>query len=162
VLARYDADLSGLMELDEFVRLAHSLGYTGAGAPALPPAVGAVGAGGGWGDEGTRRAGELVVLLGGVSDLPAGAGAAYAVLHVGSRRVHSAPLPPQVRVRVRVRVGVRVRANPNPDPQLSRIPSPSPNPNRCRRSRARRATAGSASRSRSTPTRRFAASLAPR
>ena len=83
------------MELDEFVRLAHSLGYTGGGAPALPPAVGAVGAGGGWGDEGTRRAGELVVLLGGVSDLPAGAGAAYAVLHVGSRRVHSAPLPPQ-------------------------------------------------------------------
>ena len=71
MLARYDADLSGLMELDEFVRLAHSLGYTGAGAPALPPAVGAVGAGGGWGDEGTRRAGELVVLLGGVSDLPA-------------------------------------------------------------------------------------------
>ena len=80
VLARYDADLSGLMEIDEFVRLAHSLGYTGGGAPALPPAPGA---GGGWGDEGTRRAGKLVVLLGGVSDLPAGAGAAYAVLQVG-------------------------------------------------------------------------------
>ena len=80
MLARYDADLSGLMELDEFVRLAHSLGYTAGGAPALPPAAGA---GGGWGDEGTRRAGELVVLLGGVSDLPAGAGAAYAVLQVG-------------------------------------------------------------------------------
>ena len=104
VLARYDADLSGLMELDEFVRLAHGLGYLGVtgggasalGAPALPPPLDAAG---GWADEGTRRAGELVVLLGGVSDLPA------------------SPNPNR-----------NPNRNPNPNPNPIHIPNPNPNP----------------------------------
>ena len=109
MLARYDTDRSGLMELDEFARLAHSLGFTGGGAPALgapalPPPLGAAG---GWADEGTRRAGELVVLLGGVSDLPA------------SPNRNPNPNPNR-------------DPNPTPTPTPTPTPNPSPNPSRNR------------------------------
>ena len=80
----------------------------------------------------TRPAGELAVRLGGVSGLPPGAGAAYVVLHVGSRRAHSDPLPPQpgtptdswqqltlevdANTALRGQLGVEVMAYPNLNP----------------------------------------------